>query len=75
MTSRGYSAILVKDKVAERVRASAKAEGKTLTGFVEAVCDIYDTKGAVCDLSDTSMMKLEGDLEILIRGILEEMRR
>ena len=75
MTSRGYSGIMVKDEVAEKVRAMAKAEGKTISAFIGGVLDVYNTKGRVCDISNTSMMKLEGDIEAIMRDVVGELRR
>lgn len=76
MTAKGYKGIMVKEAVAEKLRAEAKESGKTITVFLDEILETYD-KGTsrVSDISNKSLRELEGDMRDIMREVLEELRR
>ena len=75
MTAKGYKGIMIKEEVASRFRAKAKEEGKTLTAFLNALLESYDKGAGISDLSNKTILRLEGDIKEMMRGLLEDMRR
>ena len=81
MRGDGYKAIMVKEAVGDMFRAAAKAEGKTLSSFLEALIHGYNKRTGLCDTCNKELKEVRqlvekvGEDIKMVREVMEGYRR
>ena len=70
MREDGYKAIMVKEAVGDNFRAKAKAEGKTLTAFLEELMHGCNKKVTLNDTCNKDIMEMKR----IVKEVREEVK-